>query len=177
MRIIEQFCDAYAEWDERSNVGDVYLTPIMQDLGGHIRRGNDPDELGEYEVENMRDELLYLTREIHMDAAFLVASLIRAIDAELIATSEAYGETLETLTQKRAAMEQIFEQYGGPVPEHALQSMKNTLDSVWALHEEPSDAPRRDQQRITDWRDIMAPIIDRDNLERAYTEQWGEPEE
>lgn len=35
-------------WDERSNVGDVYLTPIMQYLGGRVRRGNDPHELGEY---------------------------------------------------------------------------------------------------------------------------------
>lgn len=177
MRIAEQFCDAYADWDQRSNVGDVYLTPIMQYLGGHIRRGNDPHELGEYEVDDLRSELLYLTGEVHMDAAFLVASLVRAVDAELVATSEAYGKKLEALGQQKAAMDQIFEQYGGPVPEHALESMRTALDSVWALHQHPSDAPRDDQQRITDWRELMAPIIERENLERAYTEQWGEPEE
>jgi len=174
--IIEQFCGAYAEWDDRSNVGDVYLTPIMQYLGGHVRRGNDPHELGEYEVDDMRDELLYLTGEMKMDAAFLVSSLVRAVDVELVETSVAYGQKLEALPRQRAVMEQIVEQHGGTIPDHALQSMRNMVDSAWALHEQLSDAPRADQQRIVDWRQIMAPIIDRENLERAYTEQWGEEE-
>ena len=51
LAILDRFCDAYDEWDRRSNVGDVYLTPIMQYLGGHARRGIPSDELGEYRVE------------------------------------------------------------------------------------------------------------------------------
>ncbi|GAC1472489.1 MAG: hypothetical protein PVSMB7_25220 [Chloroflexota bacterium] len=81
-------------WNEQSNAGDVYLTPIMQYLGGHGRRGNDPHELGEYEVADMRTELEYLTDLVHMDATFLVASLIRAVKAEPIVTPENYGKTL-----------------------------------------------------------------------------------
>jgi hypothetical protein len=136
VRIIEQFCDAYEIWDGRSNVGDVYFTPIMEYLGGHARRSNDPHELGEYEIGDVRQELLYLTGEMKMDAAFLVASLIRAVDAELVATSESYGK---------------------------------------GLTQSPAGSPRPDQKRIADWRELMAPVIDRANLERAYAEQWGEP--
>jgi hypothetical protein len=176
VRLIDQFCAAYAEWDDRSNVGDVYLTPIMQYLGGHVRRGNDPHELGEYEIDDVREELMHLTRDLLMDAAFLVASLIRAIDVELVETSESYGKKLESLSQKRAVMEQLFEQHGATVPKQALESMRSTFDSVWALHDHSTTEPRPDQQRIIDWRELMGPIIDRQNLEQAHREQWGDPD-
>jgi hypothetical protein len=176
MRIIDQFCDAYRQWDGRSAVGDVYLTAIMQFLGGHARRGNNPYEPGEYSLEAMREELEFLTGEMHMDAAFLIASIVRAVESELVEASESYGAKLGEMRRQTDAMERMLDAYQGPIPEHAQQGLRSLLKSAWSLHEHPADAPRPDQQRVMDWRDLMAPVTDRDNLERAYEEQWGEPE-
>jgi hypothetical protein len=176
MRIIDDFCDAYARWDARSQVGDVYLTPAMQFIGGHARRGADPSQLGEYTVHDLRAELYYLIDELQLDASFLIASLVRAIEAELIETSVAFSESIPKLQQQKAYVELLFESYAGPLHRRIIQGMRETVESAWRLHGVLSEAVRPEQQRVTDWREVMAPIIDRENLERARTEQWGGPE-
>jgi hypothetical protein len=42
----------------------------------------------------LRGELQYLTGQLGIDAAFLISSLIRAVDAELVDPSERYGYRL-----------------------------------------------------------------------------------
>lgn len=190
-KLINQLCDATREWVEKTGESEQHVTfYVLVRTGGttfYDRAKDNPQSF--FSIEQMRNWLERLVRDLHIFEDFLVVAVIQDIDRHFEELSEDYAKGIRRARGHKEFMDEkladpkmtedfvermnrkiteinLRENNIEPHPPFTADTLRKMQDSLETWSTPTLEEQRKRRIFLDTWREVTRPILQSENLEQ-----------